>query len=77
MTTQHKKIFNIFVKDMIDIYEQKKYDLAYSKAMIDDPKQMDIIDDKIQVIDNILDKLYNQDFLFKKTKNWVYINKGF
>ena len=71
MTTQHTKIFNKFVKDMIDIYEQKKYDLdlAYSKAMIDDPKQMDIIDDKIQVIDNILDKLYNQKFSFKKTKN--------
>ena len=51
---------------MIDLYEQKKYDLdlAYSKAMIDDPKQMDIIDDKIQVIDNILDKLYNQKFSF-------------
>ena len=64
MTTQHAKILNIFVKDMIDIYEQKKYDLAYSKAMIDDPKQMDIIDDKIQVIDNILDKLYNQKFSF-------------
>lgn len=66
MTTQHTKIFNIFVKDMIDLYEQKKYDLdlAYSQAMIDDPKQMDIIDDKIQVIDNILDKLYNQKFSF-------------
>ena len=64
MTTQHTKIFKIFVKDMIDLYEQKKYDLVYSKAMIDNPKQMDIIDDKIQVIDNILDKLYNQEFSF-------------
>ena len=64
MTTQHAKILNIFVKDMIDLYEQKKYDLAYSQTMIDDPKQMDIIDDKIQVIDNILDKLYNQEFSF-------------
>ena len=63
MTTQHAKILNIFVKDMIDLYEQKKYDLAYSKAMIDDPKQMDIIDKQIQSIEDILDQLYDKDLI--------------